>query len=117
MTVTRILSLAAAVAIAVGGYVHFDLYRHGYQSIRNIGVLFALNIVLSAAFTAALTMRTDVYTAVAALLFSAGSFGGFVISRSIGLLGFKETGLNPTPPAYLQTHFAPHRLTRYTSTR
>jgi hypothetical protein len=38
----------ASLALAVVGYVHFDLYRHGYPAIPVIGALFAANAIGSA---------------------------------------------------------------------
>ena len=97
----RLLSAAAAIAIAFGGYIHFDLYRHAYQHIANIGVLFALNVIASAGLVVALVLRPNRLSHLAALLFTVGSLAGFIASRTIGLLGFKETGLTPSPQALL----------------
>jgi len=36
---------AGAVSLAVGGFVHLCLYRHGYRAIPNIGPLFAANVL------------------------------------------------------------------------
>jgi hypothetical protein len=93
------LRAAAAVAVAVGGYEHFDLYRHGYHAIHNIGPLFALNVIASAGLAAALVTRRDRATAAVAAVFTVTSLGAFVLSRTSGLLGFKETGLQPSPQA------------------
>jgi hypothetical protein len=94
-----VLRWAAAVAVGVGGYEHFDLYRHGYRAIDHIGPLFAANVVVSAGLVAALLSRRDLVTRLVALAFTALSLGAFVLSRTSGLLGFKEVGLDPRPQA------------------
>ncbi len=87
--------------IGVGGYIQFDLYRHDYQHLAKIGVLFALNVIASAGLVVALVLRPHRLSHLAALLFTVGSLTGFVASRTVGLLGFKETGLTPSPQALL----------------
>ena len=99
MSVSRPCAYASAAALAVGGYVHFDLYRHAYQSIPRIGLMFAANVVISAGVATALVVRRDRISAFAALLLAAGTLGGFALSRTVGLLGFSETGLRPSPQA------------------
>ena len=99
MTPTAIARYVAAIAVAAGGYQHFDLYRHSYHAIDRIGPLFALNVIVSAGLTAALLTRTDRTTRYTTIAFTASTLLAFVVSRTVGLLGFKETGLNPSPQA------------------
>ena len=99
MTPTTLARYVAATAVAVGGYQHFDLYRHSYHAINAIGPLFALNVIVSAGLTAALLTRSDRTTRYAAIAFTAATLLAFVVSRTVGLLGFKETGWNPSPQA------------------
>ena len=99
MSGAHVLRYATAVAVAAGGYTHFDLYRRSYHAIPRVGVLFALNVIASAAITAALVTRHDRVTRFAALALTAGTLVAFALSRTTGLAGFKETGLTPRPQA------------------
>ena len=99
MSVSRPCAYASAAALAVGGYVHFDLYRHAYQSIPRVGLMFAANVVISAGVAVALIVRRDLISASAALLLAVATLGSFAVSRTVGLLGFTETGLRPSPQA------------------
>jgi hypothetical protein len=94
-----LLRLAAAVAVGVAGFEHLDLYRHGYHNIHAIGPLFAVNVIASAGLVAALATRRDHAVELGAAVFTALSLAAFVLSRTSGLLGFKETGLEPRPQA------------------
>ena len=99
MTRSKILCYLAATAIGIGGYVHLVLYWRSYHAIPRIGVLFALDIIVAAGVAMALLVRHDTLSIVAAIAHTASALGGFVLSRTIGLWGFKETGLTPTPHA------------------
>lgn len=86
----RIVRIAAATFLLVGGGIHLDLWRGGYRAIRYIGPLFVANVAVSALLVLAVLIRPDVRVALAALLFSAGSIVALVLSRTTGLLGFTE---------------------------
>jgi hypothetical protein len=100
------LRIAAAACLAVTGYVHADLYIHGYRVIPVIGPAFlvqasgsfavALLLIVGAAVTA-----EPVALRVAAAALAAGALAGFVASRTVGVFGFVERGLQPSPQALL----------------
>lgn len=101
----RIVRLAMAAGLAVTGYLHADLYVHGYRGIAVIGPSFLL--LASASFAIALLLLVGMAVpeppllhAVAAALAS-GALIGFALSRTIGLFGFVERGLQPSPQALL----------------
>lgn len=98
MLVTRI---AVAAVVAVSGYIHADLYLHGYQFIPTIGPAFLLQA--SGSFAVALLLLAGgpplIRWAAAAL--AAGALVGFALSRTTGLFGFTETGLQPAPQALI----------------
>ena len=94
------LTTAGALSLAVGGFVHLCLYRHGYRSIPDIGALFAANVVASAAMAAALLVRRDLLVRLAGIAVAAGTLAAFAVSRTGGgLLHFREIGLLPSPQA------------------
>ena len=87
MTPTTVARYVAAVAVAAGGYQHFDLYRHSYHAIDRIGPLFAVNVIVSAGLTTALLTRTDRTTRYTAIAFTATTLLAFAVSRTVGLVG------------------------------
>jgi hypothetical protein len=102
----RTLRIAAVACLAVTGYLHADLYIHGYRVIPFIGPAFLLQA--SASFAVALLLIagasvTDEPPAVrlAAAALAAGALAGFVASRTVGVFGFVEHGLQPSPQALL----------------
>lgn len=111
----RVLSIAAAGAIAVGGYVHYCLYRHGFRAIPKIGVGFLLQGVSSAVLAAALVIggervlhagrwivRRSAAVRFSALGLSVGTLAAFGLTRTpAGLFNFMERGLEPAPQALI----------------
>lgn len=101
MTMSRLIRIAAAAFLAVSGYLHAELYVHGYRVIPHIGTLFLIQA--SASFAVALLMPLTAYLPLrlAAAGLAAGALGGFVLSRTVGVLGFTERGWEPAPQALL----------------
>lgn len=100
-TVTR---LSAAIALLVGGLVHFQLYFDGYRYIpdANLGRSFILNGVASVAVAAALVVRRDALLRLVGIGVAIGTLGAFALSRQgDGVFGLRETGLNPSPQALI----------------
>jgi hypothetical protein len=110
--VARLLSLASAVLIIIGGFVHYCLYyNHGYRFIPKIGVGFLLQFSSSAIIALALLVlpRAKVRlghhsvslaqpTRLAAIGLSIGTLAALGIAHtSQGLFGFREIGLQPAP--------------------
>jgi hypothetical protein len=101
----RLLRLALAAGLAATGYLHADLYLHGYRTIPSVGPSFL--VFASACFAlAALELVAVVVPEPAALRLMAGAvaaaaLGGFLLSRTVGLFGFTERGWQPAPQAAL----------------
>lgn len=97
---TRVLTTVAAVALFVGGYEHWSLYRQGYRAIPVIGVLFALNTGASALAGVALLLRRELVVRAAGATVALTTLGFFIASRLPGgVFGFQEKGLAPAPQA------------------
>ena len=96
MNVTR---LAMAVALAVSGVSHAYLYVHGYRHIPTIGTAFVVQASVSFALAALILIGGPSWLQWAAAAVSGGALGAFVLSRTVGLFGFSETGWEPTPHA------------------
>ncbi|MGV4983872.1 hypothetical protein ACVB8X_05165 [Streptomyces sp. NRAIS4] len=96
------LRAATAATLAAGGYIHAQLYIDGYRFIHIIGPLFLLQASASFAFAALLLIGTPppllrISEAGVAL----GALVGFTASRTVGVFGFTERGLQPAPQAVL----------------
>jgi len=104
------LSVAASASIAVGGYVHLCLYRHGYSTIPVIGPGFLIQVISSAVLAVALVVpwravhlghlvvRPATEVRLGALALSVGTLVAFGLTRRPGgLFNFQERGLQPAP--------------------
>ena len=94
--VTRI---GIAVAMAVSGVSHAYLYIHGYQHIPTIGAAFVLQASVSFAVAVLLLIGGPGWLRWAAAMVAGGALVAFVLSRTVGLLGFSERGWQPSPHA------------------
>ena len=84
-------SVGAALLAVVAG-VHLYLYlRAGYHEIPTIGKLFLLNVVMSAVLAVAVAAVGRPEICIGAGLFALATFGGYLLSLTVGLFGFKET--------------------------
>jgi hypothetical protein len=110
--IPRLLSIASAGLIVIGGFVHYCLYyKHGYRFIPKIGVSFLVQFSSSAFLALALLLlprarmrlgRHSVSVAqpvrLAAIGLSIGTLAALGIAHtSRGLFGFREIGLRPAP--------------------
>ncbi|MEU2717230.1 hypothetical protein [Streptomyces sp. NPDC007205] len=97
-----ILRAATAVTLAASGYIHAQLYTDGYRFIRIIGPLFLLQASASFALAALLLIgRPPLLLRIAEAGVALGALGGFTASRTVGVFGFTEHGLQPAPQAVL----------------
>ena len=101
----RLVHVATAAALAASGAVHAQLYLTGYRSIHVVGPLFLLQAAASFAFAVLLlagaVWRPPVTVHLAAAGTAAGALAGFAASRTVGVFGFTERGLQPAPQALL----------------
>jgi hypothetical protein len=90
----------AAVSTAVTGYVHANLYVDGgYRVIPVVGPAFLLLSSGAFAVAALLLISDSLVPRLGAAAVAAGALGGFVMSRTVGVFGFTERGLQPAPQA------------------
>ena len=99
--VARLIRVVAAACLAVSGYVHAYLYDNGYRVIPRIGVAFLLQASASIAVAVLLPFTGLVLLRLAAAGLAGGALVAFTMSRTIGVLGFEEHGLQPAPQALL----------------
>lgn len=97
--------LGIAAGLALTGYLHADLYVHGYRGLHVIGPSFlwlaGASFALAALFVAAVAVPEPALLRLAAAGLAAGALVGFALSRTVGLFGFLERGLQPAPQALL----------------
>jgi len=96
-----VLRIGTAVCLATSGYVHAELYVHGYRTIPGIGPAFLLQASGSIAVALLLLIGAPLILRLAAAALTAGALGGFVLSRTVGVFGFVEHGLQPAPQALI----------------
>ncbi|KAA8883030.1 hypothetical protein F3087_38160 [Nocardia colli] len=95
-----LVRVGISISLAVSGYLHADLYDHGYRYIHIIGPSFMLQA--AASFALALVVLVGPWTLRAAAgLLAVGALTAFVLSRTTGLFGFTEIGWQPAPQAAL----------------
>ena len=98
-TGTRVL---IAVATAVTGFVHANLYLDGgYRAIHVVGPAFLLLSSGAFAVAALLLLSGSPVLRLGAAAVAAGALGGFLMSRTVGVFGFTERGLQPAPQAVI----------------
>lgn len=102
-----LLLIVGAIALLVTGWVHYYLYfRGGYRVIApdsvagiTISRAFALNAIAGPLIAWALVVSLRflilaVPTAVAGLGFAAATLAAYLLSRTVGLLGFEDNQFN-----------------------
>lgn len=97
---TNLLRPIAAAALAIGGLLHLVLYVDaGYDAVPEAAVRlgFPAQALASVVVAVALLVDRTRRSALAAAAVAAGSLLAFVASRTVGLLGFSESGIEPTP--------------------
>jgi hypothetical protein len=93
--------VAAAGCLAATGYLHALLYLRGYRAIPGIGPAFLLQASGSLAVAVLLLAAAPPILRLGAAGLAAGALFGFGLSRTVGILGFVERGLDPAPYALL----------------
>ena len=88
--------------MAASGYIHLDLYlNNGYRHLPKLGTAFLIQEAGSFAVALLLILSGSVVLRLLAAGLEAGALLGFALSRTVGVFGFTEHGLNPAPQALL----------------
>jgi hypothetical protein len=90
-----------AVLLALSGYIHADLYLHGYRVIPLVGPAFLLQASGSFAIAVLLLFGNALIPRLAAAGLAVGALVGFVVSRTLGIGAFIEHGFDPAPQALI----------------
>jgi hypothetical protein len=97
----KVIRAALAVALTVTGVSHTYLYLHGYHHIPIIGTAFLAQASISFALALLILTGGPSWLQWAAAALAGGSVAAFVLSRTVGLLGFSERGWQPYPHAVI----------------
>lgn len=95
----RLLDLGIAIALLITAAAHGYLYLHGYRHLPAVGLGF---LVLTSVFTSLailIALGGPRWLHAAAVAGSLAAVIAFVLSRTVGLLGFVEHGWQPAPYA------------------
>jgi hypothetical protein len=95
------IRLAAAGCHAASGFIHAELYLHGYRVIPGVGPAFLLQASGAVAVALLLLLTTSVVPRLIAAGLAFGALAGFAASRTVGIFGFVERGLEPAPQALI----------------
>ena len=98
---TKLLDLGIAAALLVTAASHGYLYVHGYQHIAFVGPGFLVLASVCAALAVLIALGGPWWLRAAAFAVSLGAVLAFVLSRTVGLMGFVEHGWQPAPHAVL----------------
>lgn len=93
------LAAAPAASLAASAASHAYLYVHGYHHIPMIGTAFLVQASVSFSLALLIVAGGPGWLRWAAAAVAGGSLVAFVLSRTVGLLGFSERGWEPTPQA------------------
>jgi hypothetical protein len=93
--------VAAAGCLAVSGVIHAQVYLHGYRTIPGVGPAFLFQASGAFAVALLLLLTATVVPRLIAAGLALGALGGFAASRTIGIFGFIEYGLQPAPQALI----------------
>lgn len=96
---TKVLDLGIAAALLVTAVSHGYLYVHGYQHIALVGPGFLVLASVCAALAVLIALGGPWWLRAAAFAVSLGAVVAFVLSRTVGLMGFVERGWQPAPHA------------------
>jgi hypothetical protein len=98
---TRFVNFGIAAGLLVSAASHGYLYLHGYRYIPAVGPGFLVLAAVSVALAILIALGGPGWLRAGALLVSLGALGAFVMSRTVGVMGFVERGWQPAPHALI----------------
>ena len=93
------LRVGISATLAISGVIHADLYIHGYRHIPTVGPAFLLQASVFCALAVLVVVGAPDWFSWAGAALSVGTLIAFALSRTVGLFGFTERGLQPSPQA------------------
>ncbi|ORB33715.1 hypothetical protein BST39_25470 [Mycobacterium paraseoulense] len=95
------IRIGFAASLAVSAVSHAYLYVHGYRHIPDIGTAFLVQASVSFAIALLILLGGPGWLRWTAAAVAGGSLVAFALSRTVGVLGFMEQGLDPAPHAVI----------------
>ena len=86
----RLLAVAGATLLLASGLVHLYLYFNGYGPVPTIGTLFLVQFGVCLLIAPAILATGGVVAPAAGALFALATLGGYLLSLTVELFGFKE---------------------------
>lgn len=96
-----VINLGIAAGLLASAASHAYLYVHGYQHIPVVGLGFLILASVFGSLAVLIAVGGPAWLRLAALVGAIGAIGAFGLSRSTGLFGFVEYGLQPAPHALI----------------
>jgi hypothetical protein len=93
------IRVGISATLAVSGVIHAYLYIHGYHYIPTVGPAFLLQASVFCALAVLILVGAPDWLSWAGAALSVGTLIAFALSRTVGLFGFNERGLQPSPYA------------------
>jgi hypothetical protein len=93
------MRVGISATLAISGVIHADLYIHSYRYIPTVGPAFLLQGSVFCALALLIVVRGPDWLSWAGAALSVGTLIAFALSRTVGLFGFTERGLQPAPQA------------------
>jgi hypothetical protein len=98
---TRSINFGIAAGLLVSAASHGYLYLHGYRYIPAIGPGFLVLTSVSVALAILIALGGPGWLRAVASLVSFGALVAFIMSRTVGVMGFLERGWQPAPHALI----------------
>jgi hypothetical protein len=96
-----VVNLGIAAGLLASAASHAYLYLHGYQHIPAVGPGFLVLASVFGSLAVLIAAGGPAWLRMAALMGALGAIGAFALSRTTGLFGFVEYGLQPAPHALI----------------
>jgi hypothetical protein len=96
-----VTNLGISAALLASAASHAYLYLHGYQHIPAVGPGFLILASVFGALAVLIAVGGPAWLRLVALVGALGAIGAFALSRTTGLFGFVEYGLQPAPHALI----------------
>jgi hypothetical protein len=93
------MRVGISATLAISGVIHADLYIHSYRYIPTVGPAFLLQGSVFCALALLIVVGGPDWMSWAGAALSVGTLIAFALSRTVGLFGFTERGLQPAPQA------------------
>jgi hypothetical protein len=93
------IRVGISATLAVSGVIHAYLYIDGYRHIPTVGPAFLLQASVFCALALLILVGAPTWFSWAGAALSVGTLIAFALSRTVGLFGFSERGLQPSPEA------------------